>query len=165
MDALRVVQTLERTRERDLQHPGPLRPVEEAGFKDAPVFIILVGDPRTRQAQVLLAQQSPDSYISSMASAFLYMHLAAAALGLGSQWLSATKEPLPRTLIKKELGIPSGYDMYDILALGYPDQIPGPRLVRELKDILHQDRYDMSKYRSDAQVKDFAREIALGHEK
>ncbi len=132
------------------------------GIKDAPIFIIVVGDPRTRKAQVLQAQQTPDSYISSLASAFLYMHLAATALGLGSRWLSASTQYLSQALIKETLGIPRGYDVYDMFLLGYPDHTPGPRKVRELKEIVHWDRYDISKYRDDAAVKEFAKQIQMG---
>lgn len=162
-DSLRVVQKLELTREKGLQHPGPLRPVEDAGFKDAPVFIVLLGDPRTRQAQVLQALQGPNSYISSLANVFLYMHLAAAALGLGSRWVSASSQYVSQALMKEALNIPKGYDIYDLLILGYPDQSPRPRKVRDLRDLVHEDHYDMSKYRSDAEVRLFAREIQLGH--
>jgi len=162
-DSMRGVKKMELTREKDLQHPGPLRPVEEAHFKDAPVFIIVVGDPRTRQAQVLEALQSPKSYISSLANAFLYMHLAATALGLGSQWVSTSSQPLPQALIKQELGIPEGYDMYDLFVLGYPDHTPGPRIVRELGEIVHQNHYEISKYRSDAEVKELAIKILQGY--
>ena len=126
------------------------------------VMIFAVGDPRTRQAQVLSAQILPNSYISSMANAFLYMHLAAATLGLGSQWLSSSNKYLPQALIKQELGIPRGYDIYDMFCLGYPDQSPVPRRVRKLEEIVHWNNYDMSKYRSDEEVKKFAREIQLG---
>lgn len=161
LDSLRANQKLELTREKDQQHPASSRPVEALHFKDAPVFIIAVGDPRSRQAQVLAAQQEPDSYISSMANAFIYMHLAATALGLGSQWLSSSHQYLAQALIKGELGIPKGYDLYDMFVLGYPDHSPSPRKIRELGEIVHQNHYDMSKYRSDAEVKKFAREIQM----
>lgn len=162
LDVLRNNQKLEFTREKDLQHPSSSRPVEELGFKDAPVFIIAVGDPRTRQAQVLAAQQEQNSYVSSMANAFIYMHLAASALGLGSQWLSSSHQYLSQALIKQELGIPRGYDLYDMFVLGYPDHSPRPRKVRELEEIVHRNHYDTSKYRSDAEVKKFARDLQMG---
>lgn len=162
-NALRINQKLELTREKDMQHHNATHPVEELGFKGAPVFIIVMGDPRTRQAQVLAAQQEPNSYISSMANAFLGMHLAATALGLGSQWLSASHGPSAQPLIKQELGIPAVYNIYDMFVLGYPDQKPRVRRVRELKEIVHRNHYDMSKFRSDAEVKKFARELQLGH--
>jgi len=161
-EAGQVTKRMELTREKDLQHPGPFRPIEKAGIRETPVFIILVGDPRTRQAQVLQAQQTPNTYVSSLASVFLYMHLAAAALGLGSRWLSASTQELSQALIKEALGIPKGYDVYDMFLLGYPEYTPEPRKVRELKEIVHRDHYDISKYRDDAAVKDFAKQVQKG---
>lgn len=162
-ESLRNNQKLEKTRETDMQHPSSTRPVEELGFSSGPVFIIVVGDPRTRQAQVMAAQLEQNSYISSMANAFLYMHLAATSLGLGSQWLSSSHQALAQARIKQELGIPSGYNIYDMFVLGYPDHSPKPRRVRELKEIVHHDHYDMSKHRSDEEIKKFARELQIGH--
>ncbi len=160
-DALRDNQRLEDTREEGMQHPSKFHPVEELGFKDAPVFILLVSDPRTRQAQVLAAQQGRQSYISSLANAFLYMHLAATTLGLGSQWVSACYSPIAQARIKKEVKIPKVYEIYDMFVLGYPDQTPPPRRVRNLEEILHRNYYDMSKFRSDEEVKKFARSLQM----
>lgn len=161
-EGLRLVQKLELTREKDTQHPNVERQPEDFGFKDAPVLIIVVGDHRTRAASALVAQQGPHSYLSGMANAFLYMHLAATTLGLGSQWLSATSQPLCQALLKQELGIPQGFDVYDMFCLGYPAQTPKPRKARELASMVHHNHYDMSKYRSDAEVRKFAREMQLG---
>ena len=164
-EALRGNQKLEFTRDKDMQHPSSTHPVEELGFKDAPVFIVVVGDPRARQAQVLAAQQESHSYIASLANAFIYMHLAATSLGLGSQWLSASHQTLAQAQIKKELGIPENYNIFDVFVLGYADQSPSPRKVRELKEIVHQNRYEMSKFRSAEEVKKFAQEIQSARKK
>jgi nitroreductase len=44
---------VEVTREEDLRFPAISGPVREPGFKNAPVFIILCGDPRTKEAYPL----------------------------------------------------------------------------------------------------------------
>jgi len=162
LDSLREVRTMELTREKEAQHPNANRNPEDFGFRNAPVFIIVVGDPRARAAQVLAAQQSPQSYVSGISNSFLYMHLAATVLGLGSQWLSASGHPLCQALLKQELGIPQGFDIYDMFVLGYPAMAPKPRKVRELKEMLHYDHYDKSKFRSDEEVRKFCREMQLG---
>ena len=53
-----------------------------AGYGRAPVFIILCGDPRTKEAYPLSAtlNQGESHLISSLASAFLYMTLAAISI-------------------------------------------------------------------------------------
>ncbi len=84
---------LEHTREPALRFPSLTRPAEKIGYEDAPVFIILCGDKRTKEAYPLYTEVEISEGIleSSLASAFLYMQLAAGTLGLGSQWVSAVR--------------------------------------------------------------------------
>lgn len=148
---------VELTRPEDLRFPAALGPVREPGYKDAPVFVILCGDPRTRDAYPLstVINRGDSVFGSSLASAFLYMHLSATALGLGSQWVSATAHADVQCLIKDLLGIPQKFEIYDTMAVGYPGHEPKPRLVRERDEMVHYDRYDEGKYSSDAEVRDF----------
>jgi 5,6-dimethylbenzimidazole synthase len=162
LDALRMIQRMEQTRPEGAQHPNAHRDPGGFGFKDAPVFVIVMGDPRARAAQVLAAQQYDHSYISGLANSFLYMHLAATSLGLGSQWLSASSLPFCQPFLKRELGIPEKLDIFEMFVLGYPAVEPKPRQVRELDGMVHRDRYDMAKHRSDDQVKEFCRQMQLG---
>lgn len=162
-EAMRYVQKWEQTREKDMQHPSVNRSIEAAGFKDAPVFILLLGDQRRRAACVLAAQLEPISYISGLASTFLYMHLAATSLGLGSQWLSASKQPLYQAQIKQELGVTPELDIYDLFITGYPAESPRPRVVRELKEMVHVNHFDKAKYPSDAEIKKYSREVHGSH--
>lgn len=163
IDGLRMIQKMELTREKEMQHPNAGRDPGEFGFKDAPVLILVLGDLRARQAQVLAAQMGPHSYSAGMSNAVLMMHMAAAALGLGSQWLSASSQPWIQALIKQELGIPQSLDVNEMVCVGYAAEPPKPRRVRDLKEMVHLNHYDMSKYRSDAAVRKFAREMQLAH--
>jgi 5,6-dimethylbenzimidazole synthase len=122
---------VELTREEHLRFPAITGPVREPGFKNAPVFIILCGDPRTKEAYPLLTMltRGDSHFTSSLASAFLYMTLAATALGLGSQWVSATGNPFVKCLLRGLLEIPEKLEIYDMLVLGYPTYEPKPRLL------------------------------------
>jgi nitroreductase len=148
---------VELTREERLRWPSAAKTLADPGFKDAPVFIILCGDPRTRESYPLLTlmARGDSHFASSLASAFLNMALAATTLGLGSQWMSATGHPFVMCLVKEVLGIPDKLVIYDAMAVGYPAEQPKPRLVRERADLVHYGRYDKAKYRSDEQIKDF----------
>ncbi len=148
---------VELTRSEDLRWPAAARPAGEPGYKNAPVFILLCGDPRSRESYPLLTLLTRgDSHLASgLASAFLYMTLAATTLGLGSQWVSATGNPYVMSLLKDLLGIPNPLIIYDMLALGYPAHQPRPRLVRERTEMVHHDRYEKAKYRNDQQMRDF----------
>ncbi len=158
---------LGQTRPKEEQHPGDRRTIEHPGFQDAPVYIILFGDPRLEATYPMSAYAYDRHSITpaTLASAFLYMHLAATSLGLASQWVTATAQPLPSALIKQLLGVPREYMLYDTFIVGFPNQTPPPRLVRERQEFTHVHRYDMSKYRTDEQVKKFIDAVHKGRSK
>ncbi|MDP2719983.1 MAG: nitroreductase family protein, partial [Dehalococcoidia bacterium] len=160
-EAVHFVQKLEVTRDKEAQHPNAHRRLADYGFKDAPVLIVIIGDRRARQAQVLAAQLGPQSYLAGLAYAELYMHLAVTTLGLGSQWLTSPSDPSYQALIKDVLKIPRYFNLFDIFVLGYPAESPGPRTVRKLEEMVHTDHYDITRGRKDAEVKQFARKIQL----
>jgi len=128
-----------------------------AGYVRAPVFIILCGDPRTKEAYPLNAtlNRGDSHFTSSLASAFLYMQLAATTLDLGSQWVSTIAAPYVQSFTKDLLRIPEELEIYDMLAVGYPAREPEPRFVRAREDMVHYDHYDKTKFRTDEEVKDY----------
>lgn len=128
-----------------------------AGWVNAPLFILVLGDPRTKEAfpRSTTVQRGSETFISSLASAFLYMTLAVTTLGLGGQWVSAVGNPYAQSLIKKLLGIPLEMEIYDMLAVGYPDMEPKPRIMRDIEGLVHQDYFDKTKYPTQQGVKEF----------
>ncbi len=150
------------TRAPEDRHPADnAPPPEHPGFQDAPVFIIAFGDRRLDATFPFATylQNADRTHASGMASAFLYMHLAATSLGLASQWVTATSNTMAQALIKELLGAPREYVLYDMMAVGYGAHEPAPRMVRTRDEITHYNRYDMSKYRSNEQVKQFIKAI------
>ena len=69
--------------------------------------------------------------------------LAAQDRGWGTVFMSAyvPDEPKLAEAIRKELGIPEEYAPISMLPLGYPDEIPKPKDLRPLKEILHFDKF------------------------
>ena len=110
---------------------GPAEP----SFRDAPVFIFALCDWR--------------AYVGLP---FLYMHLAAAALGLSSQWYSAAGSPVTEKEIRFLIGIPEDLKIYDLMVLGYPAMPPVPKEVRDIKSILHWNACGTDDFRSNEQV-------------
>lgn len=154
-----VMQEMEATRE-SWQGPkqeggSPLR----LGFADAPVFIVPFGDRRTRIGLPMIHRYSEESwnktFISTLASTFLYMHLAATTLGLASQWVSAVCQPMVACQIKELLGIPIELKIYDMIVLGIQDMETKPRLVRNIEEMVHYDFCGEDDFRSDEEIKDF----------
>jgi nitroreductase len=150
---------MELAREPEQRFYGQAGPPERLHYREAPVFIIVCGDPRTKDAYPLniVLQRGESMFLSSLANAFLFMHMAATALGLGSQWVSSTGNPFAQSLIKNLLGIPRELVLYDMLAVGYSAVEPTPRFMRPKEELVHYDCYDKSKFRTDEEVRDFLR--------
>jgi nitroreductase len=125
-------------------------------FRDAPVFIILLSDWR---AKVGLPGHPKEVdgrvtkiYDSSLASVFLYMHLAAASLGLASQWYSAAANPEAEREIKRIIGIPESLTIYDMMVLGYQGVPPDTKEVRDFDGMVHYNDCGIQDFRTDEQV-------------
>jgi nitroreductase len=154
------VREAELTREKEMRVPALVREMKGPGFKNAPVLILLCGDPRVNEAFPLFVFQKygHEVFISNLASAFLCMQLAAKALGLGSQWVSAAGSFIEDDL-KELLNIPKGVKIYDMMAVGYPAYQLGPRSPRGIDEMTHYDQYDRTKFRSDQQIKEFIKDL------
>jgi 5,6-dimethylbenzimidazole synthase len=147
------------------KHGPPIKDPAKASqprksFKDAPVFILLLCDWR---ASAGLPGGRPENraqvanlYSSSLASVFLYMHLAATALGLASQWYTATSRPEAERTIRKIIGIPEELTIYDMMVIGYAASPPGAKIVRDIDEMIHYDACGERDFRTDAVVADYA---------
>ncbi|MFC1872276.1 nitroreductase family protein [Chloroflexota bacterium] len=138
-------------------------PKDLPAFKDAPVLIVVCGDRRTYQATVLSTHfmigegGTGGGYLKNMGNATYTLHLAAAALGLASQWFSVLE--VWGEELKTLLGVPPMLQIHTVVPVGYPAYEPAPSYRRSFEEIVHHERYDMSKYRSGDQVIEFIREL------
>ncbi len=152
---------MEQTRRPELRFPSLRTPPDTAPiFASAPVFVVVVGDPRSVIAYPLLsaAYSGESNYYSSLANVVLYMQLAIAALGLASRWITATGFPFVDCMLKELLDIPDELKIYDTVALGYPEapeRSPRPRVVLELEEVVHHERFDPARRRTVEQVEAF----------
>ncbi|MBW1803798.1 MAG: nitroreductase family protein [Deltaproteobacteria bacterium] len=136
------------------QKPAQVAPI---GFANAPVLILLFGDPRVRPWAPPPVRANDerwnDVFISSLAIGFQYLHLAAGSLGLASQWVSTVAHPKVASQIKQLLGIPPFMEIYDMMALGYAGADPRDKPMRDLKQMVHYDDCGEGDFRSDEAVK------------
>jgi nitroreductase len=136
-------------------------PKDQGDYRNAPVFIVLFGDTRTKQGLPMAVRYTNHKresiFNSSLANAFMYMHLAANALGLGTQWVTAVQMPQVNCFLKDLLGIPGELETYDMMVLGYPDMTPKPKFLREREEMTHFDSCGEKAFRTDEQVRDFIR--------
>ena len=133
----------------------------EADYSIAPVYILLLGDTRTKEGLPMGvrfdAHRLDTIFTSSLANTFLYMHMAASCLGRllnGSLGLHALRSMHAERLAgksRKEL------DIYDMLALGYPAVQPRPKLLRAKDKMVHFNYCGPEAFRTDEEVRDFIR--------
>jgi nitroreductase len=156
---------IEMTRVEELRHPLFLRPPELPAWKDAPVLIVVCGDRRTVQATVLHANfygaeggcGTDAAFLKDMSNPCQIMHLAATAAGLASHWGSIERDLEQR--FKTILKVPEVLEIHSLVVLGYPAfEAPTP-YRRELKEIVHYEEYDMSKYRSGQDIINYLRTL------
>lgn len=155
---------IEKTRLEELRHRSSVDgPGERQGFIDAPVLIVLCGDPRTVQATVLIThflhnEGGPAAhFLKNMANATQIMTLAAAACGLTSQWVSANYAYEAK--LKALLKIPDELVVHTLVPIGYPAYKARPPYRRELKEMVHYEEYDQSKYRDGEAIFQFLLEL------
>jgi nitroreductase len=80
---------------------------------------------------------------------------AATSLGLASQYVSDASSPYMETMLKVLLGIPEPLRVYHLIPLGYASKPIPARPRREVEEMIHYERYDMSKYRDDKEFQKF----------
>jgi nitroreductase len=131
------------------------------GWAEAPALIVIVGDGRRQWATVLGGQtfgRHASHLTDGLANTCTLIHLAAAALGLGTQWVTLHIEEG----FKRVLNIPDVMTVHSIIPVGYPD-VPRKKGVRRpLADLIHHERYDMSKHMTNRQILEYIFELRRG---
>lgn len=113
-------------------------PVEKQDYRadflrKAPVIIIVCAD----------SKKSYDREIENGVLATAILMFAAHSRGLGSVYLSAYRkgESGISQEIRNLLDIPQHIDPITIIPLGYPDEIPEPKVLRNIEDIISYETY------------------------
>jgi nitroreductase len=153
---------LEPKREMDLAVRGTAKMTGD-GFRHAPVHLVILGDPRVKESYPIRTklEKTDSHFITGLANATLLIHLAAAALGLASQYVSDANSPYMETLLKALLKIPEPLRIYHLVPIGYAKGNFATPPRRGLEEIVHYERYDMSKYRDDAAMERFINTLTL----
>ncbi|HJX10388.1 MAG TPA: nitroreductase family protein [Candidatus Binatia bacterium] len=153
---------LEPKREMDLAVRGTAKMTGD-GFRHAPVHLVILGDPRVKESYPIRTklEKADSHFITGLANATLLIHLAAASLGLASQYVSDANSPYMETLLKALLKIPEPLRIYHLVPIGYAKGNFATPPRRELEEIIHHEQYDMNKYRDDAAVERFINTLTL----
>ena len=126
-----------------------------AGFKNAPVHILVVGDPRVNESYPVRTklEKSTRHFHSGLANATLSLMLAARCLGLATQYVSDACSPYMGTLLKVRYGIPDPLEVYELVPVGWPSTEVKPTPRRPLECMVHQGRFEPDKLLADADMK------------
>ncbi len=138
---------------------SPFPGKDPLGFRTAPVFVLVLGDPRVRAFGPSHMRNDDGRWESacttSLAAAYEHMHLAAASLGLATRWVSAVSDPQVAKKIREFLGIPEVLLVYEMMALGYSDFEPSTKKMRELREVLHYGRCGEGEFRTPGQIAEY----------
>ncbi len=161
----RSVRLIEMTRLPEMRQPWVESSGEEVpGLSDAPVYILVCGDPRRLQAGSIgphfLFGQDHGRFLMSMACAIQNMQLAAAALGIRAQW--ATINYPAEEKLKPLLGLPAVFRIAVLVPLGHSTKEPSPGHRRPAEELVHFERYDQSKFKSDEEIIEWLIETKKG---
>jgi nitroreductase len=113
-----------------------------AFLKNAPLGICVCADP-----------EQCDVWIEDASIASIFIHLAAASLGLGSCWIQIRErmhegKKSAQEYIAETLNIPAKMQVESIIAVGYPDEKLPPHKKEELLfEKIHRDAYGKPYYK------------------
>lgn len=158
-DRRRAIAELLIEEERYLRRKDPRFPAYDRRFHlDVPLFLIFACDHRAKR---VFPQTEPFpvdiTLYMSISAAIMNVHLAAAALGLGTIWYTV-EEPSAIEL-KKLLGIPDDFFVPSLTPLGYPVQ-SRTSAHWPLERMVHRERMDLGKVRDGSVMKElFSRKM------
>ena len=124
------------------------------GWAEAPALIVVLGDGRRQWATVMGGHtfgRHQSHFSDALSNTCTLMHLAAASMGLGTQWVTIHIEEG----FKKVLDVPEVMSLYLIIPIGYPDVSPKEGVRRPLAEIVHANKYDRRKHMSNRQVVEY----------
>ena len=161
---------MEKQRNLELRHPAFQVPGVEDPWKEleiiqskqnwweAPVHIVVLGDGRRQWGTVQGAHtfgRGQTHLWDSLANCSQLIHLAAASLGLGAQWVTIH---IPEAF-SKVMDTPDLLTYYLIIPLGWPAVERRPGWRRELSEIVHHDTYDRSLYMTNEDAYNYLRRL------
>lgn len=125
-----------------------------AGWAEAPALIVVLGDGRRQWATVMGGHtfgRHSSHLTDGLANTCTLIHLAAAALGLGTQWVTVHIEGPFKAL----LDIPDLMTCFSIIPVGVPAAAPAKGSRRPLEEMVHYGQYDRGKLMSNRQILEY----------
>jgi nitroreductase len=98
--------------------------------------------------------------LQSVAAATTAAHLAAAALGYHSWWISLLGQDEAQAALRPLLGVPEDLTITDVMMFGRAAAPPRPRWKRRLDEVASWDRFNLENFRSVAQIDAWIKDLA-----
>lgn len=135
------------------------------GLATAPGMIVVAADFRWTRAfpvlndgselDVMYKENAERILLQSVAAATMSAHLAAAALGYLSWWITAIGQEKAQEAMKPLLGIPDELAVLDIMCFGPPAKPPYKRWKKGLDEIANWNRFDPAHFMTEAEIDDW----------
>lgn len=121
-----------------------------------PLLILVYGDVRTMAAYPypMPRENRRALFEQSIAMCIENMWLMATRLGMAATNYTMG-HPAADAAVRDAFGVPENFVMPTMLLVGYPRHVPMPRPRRRLAEIVHRERFDTSRVRSDEELVDF----------
>lgn len=100
-----------------------------SGFlKNAPVVIVALSNQKL----------SPSHFVEDCSAAIENLLLAAHSLGLGACWVAvySAASTEREDYVRERLAIPNHLRIIGMIGLGYPDERPGPKRLRSMREVM-----------------------------
>jgi nitroreductase len=139
-------------RERKREDPVHYKGLKKDYVGDVSVLVLVCGDARTKDVYLTTRQPADREKLfqASIANAVQQMMLAAAAMNLGTVWVSVREEVEPelRSLFK----IPEQLRLLWVVPIGYARSWPKAKPRRPVAAFTHHEVYDAKKLRADSEI-------------
>lgn len=91
-------------------------------------------------------------YSKHLATAVQQMHLAA-SLDLGAMWISAIRKDGVDEKVRELLGVPKDLVLFELMAVGHPDQETTQKRLRNIEQITHWNKCGEADFRKKKKLK------------
>ncbi|MCY4360558.1 MAG: nitroreductase family protein [Gammaproteobacteria bacterium] len=157
----RVVEVFLRQADRLKKYAKGFPSVYKSYLNNTVAIFIVLGDRRwninfphgvTPESEADYQQNNENIFYCSIGAAIQNIQLAVTANGLTSAWLSGGGEQQTNDELSELLGYPPFLRAYGTIPIGFPAKDVSSRYRRPLQQVVHWNRYEAEKFRTDEQV-------------
>jgi nitroreductase len=140
-------------RQRKLEDPVNYKGIKKDYVGDVSVLVLVCGDPRTKLVYLTTRQPSDREKLfqASVANAVQQMMLAAAAMNLGTVWVSVREEVEPE--LRRLFKVPEPLRLLWVVPIGHARTWPKAKRRRPVAIFTHHEAYDDNKLRRESDIR------------